>query len=296
MKYFPAVFSAPGDCIAVDSRSYSPGDEKYTNIMKEKEICVIPLIDIQTMVETYGSDNVEFRPWGWNHSLLSTLLSYNVDPRILKTKGEIDHIRRLSHRRTSAKILETILETAESGEIIPPQEVFSVEDALSFLQNEGEAFFKMPWSSSGRGVIYTKPLSLGRITEWLTGAIRRQGSVMAERAYTRTIDFATEWFCRDGEVEFIGLSVFNTSESGRYLGNISAPQGMLWDMVRKATSKWNENVVTKQKLGLSQSIAPFYEGPIGIDMFVTSSGDINPCVEINLRQTMGMVNLKKGNV
>ena len=32
-----------------------------------------------------------------------------------------------------------------------------------------------------------------------------------------------------------------------------------------------------------------YEGPLGIDMLVTSQGIIHPCVEINLRNTMGSI-------
>ena len=36
-------------------------------------------------------------------------------------------------------------------------------------------------------------------------------------------------------------------------------------------------------------MAPFYDGPLGIDMLVTSERNIHPCVEINLRDTMGRV-------
>ena len=42
---------------------------------------------------------------------------------------------------------------------------------------------------------------------------------------------------------------------------------------------------------LSRIVGHDYEGPAGIDMLVTSKGEVNLCVEINFRMTMGMANL-----
>ena len=42
---------------------------------------------------------------------------------------------------------------------------------------------------------------------------------MAEIARNRTGDFASEWWCSNGHAEYIGLSLFDTSAEGRYLGN-----------------------------------------------------------------------------
>ena len=51
---------------------------------------------------------------------------------------------------------------------------------------------------------------------------------------------------------------------------------------------WDEKIIDAQREALMEIIAPFYDGPAGIDMFSTTGNHINPCVEINLRQTMGL--------
>ena len=50
---------------------------------------------------------------------------------------------------------------------------------------------------------------------------------------------------------------------------------------------------------LDSIIAPHYDGPLGIDMmfYKNENGEIalNPCVEVNLRMTMGMVTAAMGS-
>lgn len=54
-------------------------------------------------------------------------------------------------------------------------------------------------------------------------------------------------------------------------------------------------MIESQRLAIDSLIAPHYNGPVGIDMFSTVEGDLNPCVEINLRLTMGLAALWKWN-
>ena len=94
---------------------------------------------------------------------------------------------------------------------------------------------------------------------------------MMERAYIRRLDFATEWQCRDGEASFLGYSVFNVSRRGKYQSNTTGTQDSLLDLIKSATPKWNPAITEKQKSVLEKLIAPFYSGPLGIDMLVTGS-------------------------
>ena len=109
-------------------------------------------------------------------------------------------------------------------EIQVPKEFSDINEALAFRENCGDVYFKAPWSSSGRGLLYTKDLEKRHIEPWLRGIIRSQGSVMGETAYDRILDFATEWECKDGKALFIGVSTFTTSDRGKYKSNIVAPQ------------------------------------------------------------------------
>lgn len=49
------------------------------------------------------------------------------------------------------------------------------------------------------------------------------------------------------------------------------------------------SIISRQRLMLENYVAQYYEGPLGIDMMVTEEGNIHPCVEINIRNTMGRV-------
>lgn len=64
-------------------------------------------------------------------------------------------------------------------------------------------------------------------------------------------------------------------------------------MVSEASGEWSGRIIDAQKTILQSMIAPRYSGPVGIDMLATADGHINPCVEINLRMTMGMVALAR---
>ena len=139
-----------------------------------------------------------------------------------------------------------------------------------------------------------KDLEKRHIEPWLRGIIRSQGSVMGETAYDRILDFATEWECKDGKALFIGVSTFTTSDRGKYKSNIVAPQENIVSFILQQIDihgKGNNlsEIIKRQSLLLENYVAPFYDGPLGIDMLVTSERNIHPCVEINLRDTMGRV-------
>ena len=42
---------------------------------------------------------------------------------------------------------------------------------------------------------------------------------------------------------------------------------------------------------IATRIAPHYDGPLGIDMIITTDHRLHPLIEINLRTTMGMAAL-----
>ena len=50
---------------------------------------------------------------------------------------------------------------------------------------------------------------------------------------------------------------------------------------------------------LDALIAPHYDGPLGVDMMLYRNTDgtiaLNPCVEVNLRMTMGMITAAMGS-
>lgn len=231
----------------------------------------------------------EIKPWGWNRALRQRLLGLGAPESVIPSVEWVDALRSLSHRRTTIAFNKLL------GAEEMPVELQSEEEAVLFMRQNPGCWFKAPWSSSGRGVVCSANMNEEQVRQWCRGICRRQGSVMAETDARRIVDFATEWNIRksDGQVEFLGLSMFTTTNRGKYAGNLKASQmeieQRLTDLCGSEWKRWLE----RQALALENLIAPHYQGPLGIDMTADSQGGVRPCIELNLRRTMGHVALRE---
>lgn len=286
----PALYASPGDKILLMDDPVNRLEEmRFYDITVKKGITV--LSQSQIMDNPAQTEDDIASPWGWNRQIRHWLIeTTGGDLSGIPSEAFISTLRELSHRRTTIAFLREIGPDLDP-EIEIPEEIFNHECGLSSFRTRRKLYFKAPWSSSGRGILLTDDLEERHVEPWLRGIIRRQGSVMMEKAYERRLDFATEWDCRDGSANFLGYSVFNVSRRGKYQSNQTGTQEDLTNLIRKSAPGWNSRIIESQKGAIEKIIAPFYEGPAGIDMLVTEKGAIHPCVEINLRHTMGMVNL-----
>lgn len=97
-----------------------------------------------------------------------------------------------------------------------------------------------------------------------------------------------------GTVRYCGLSVFDT-RSGAYTASILDTEED--KAARLAT--WisaDQLILIKEQLTmvLARELGNSYRGPLGVDMMVVSVDNklmVHPCVELNLRRTMGHVAL-----
>lgn len=248
--------------------------------------------------------DAEISPWGWDSMVRQKLISYGVPESLLPSPEWIDALRALSHRRTSIRFnryLNVFLEEAGLGRHVSPlpEEFTDDQAALDWLNSAGDAFFKAPWSSSGRGVQSTVDLDREiHIRPWLRGIIRRQGSVMGETLFPKAIDFATEWHvsnASDGSpvVKFLGISSFRTSSRGKYHGNDRAVQSFIRMWINHIAPDFNDSFIEAQRKALATMLGEIpedkrYNGFIGIDMMASEEGEIRGGVEINFRRTMGI--------
>lgn len=295
LAFLPSAYAADNDWIMTFDSVPPTSEEgtRYRDTALKRGIMTVNIGSLKEEMDRRPSSSFRITPWGWNNSLRIALEKAGIDEKYLKSQEEITTLRFLSHRRTCIDFQKRFRTLFPNLDIHVAQEIFTPEEAIEFLSSNGKAYFKLPWSSSGRGILYVEGEADGKTLEWIAGGIRRQGSVMAEHAFHRRLDFATEWVCTDGEAFFSGLSVFHTSPDGRYAGNVTAPQNELNEMVSEASGEWSGRIIDAQKTILQSIIAPRYSGPVGIDMLATADGHINPCVEINLRMTMGMVALAR---
>lgn len=276
---------------------YSPEDSLVRIYNKNH----IPVFSIQTssfnkiLAERFVDTNVsaEVIPWGWDPSIVHSLKSGNQLSYILPEKEMMDKIRYLSSRERTVEVLESLsCFDGLCGEAFCCTDIFQV---MSILEKYGHIILKSPWSGSGRGLVRISVETwTDNIKGWVSRIIRTQGSIMAEPIYNKILDFAME-FCSDkeGDVSFVGYSLFDTDSHGNYKHNILMNDTRIEEHITKYIPI---DVLREVKDNLLRKLKDFidgnYTGYFGIDMMIClENGNylLHPCVEINLRMNMGIV-------
>lgn len=235
--------------------------------------------------------NLTIEPWGWNAALKAYLLRLGVAAKAMPQDKEIETIRILSHRNTAAWLLPQL---NPDKTITAARQCHSADEVKQLLYCHGSLVLKAPWSSSGRGVRFVKSqeaLAEPSLSGWLRNTTTSQGSVMAEPYYNKQKDFAME-FVTDGQgnTYYTGLSLFHTGPGGSYTGNIIATEPAKQDILSRYVSPRLLRDTREQLCLLTGKLFEGkYSGPFGVDMMVLAGGLLHPCVELNLRRTMGHV-------
>lgn len=264
LQLLPLLWSEEKDYILLDSN----------RIVSAADIAAGSVNEAASEIETV-------EPWGWDAALIERLRTIGVTLSVLPTREYIDRVRQLSHRRISIEA------NRKMNSPSLPQEFFSVEEALQFSRDNPGCYFKLPWSSGGRGVVATKELNERQIAEWVSGAIRRQGSVIGEKEVDRTLDFSSLWTVGPNNVEFRGFSISLSDGRGKYGGNLAGCQERILSEIHKYAPSFSTSLIDQQRSFIEDDIMSHYAGPLGIDMMCSRDGEVFPCVEINLRRTMG---------
>ena len=178
--------------------------------------------------------------------------------------------------------------------------VRSLDEVSQALASWQRVVCKSLWSCSGRGVFVidgaTTPSDTGRLRRLL----REQGGVEVQKAYDRLLDFALEFSTDGSAVHYLGASAFQTNASGGYAGNIVAPQAHIEQQICAALHTDEASlrrIIQTVGTEARHLLAHRYSGPFGIDMMAVvhpQGPALMPCIELNLRRTMGHVALKCG--
>lgn len=317
LSYLPALWADDGDAVLVDN--VEDASQKWVR----QALRLASLLDLQGIgqrhirflqrchsVSAASVDNLtSVDPWGWDMPLRAQLKRMGIADGMLLSEAQIAAVRQLSHRRTASRLLTLLQNPGTVGE---SYECTSEEQVGELLGQYGRLVIKAPWSSSGRGVRFVdveryKKAEAQNERRWICKVIAKQGSVMAEPCYNKVKDFGME-FTADGKggIRYEGLSLFHT-ENGAYTGSILATE--------KAKRNALSNFVSvdlldsvRQKIIESADLAD-YCGPFGVDMMLVTGGMagrlsdsitsaesrpllLHPCVEINLRRTMGHMALR----
>lgn len=179
-----------------------------------------------------------------------------------------------------------------------PELTYSIDSFEQLLlKAELPAVVKTPYSSSGRGVLWIRNNELTNAEKnWIKGSIKKQGFVSIEKGLDKKLDFALEFYSNGkGAVQYEGISVFITEGNGSYVGNKLASQKVLHNEVESMSGQSIEQISQAVSDVLITVYGKHYEGYLGVDMMLYESNGktaIHPCVEVNMRRTMGVVALQ----
>lgn len=291
--WIPAIWAEEGDAVLVSDDDAELYDRLLRRAIRPRIKTIKWVTEHQ--LASLVIDKVE--PWGWDIPTTSFLRRKGVDTSLLPDAETLNKIRQLSSRHNALNVLSSLrkeLPDVTCGEM---RIATSVDEATLLCTFFGESVIKSPWSSSGRGVRFVSSEMDASILPWVRKTIETQGSVMIERKENKIADFAME-FTSDGKgnIEYEGLSIFSTNGTA-YSGNLLMPEETKVEHLQKWLNKdLIQTVQSSIKEHLSILTSGIYSGPVGVDMMIVShpSGDgfvIHPCVEINVRHTMGMVAL-----
>ena len=296
LAFLPALWAKADDFVLVNHAHYAqiPSNLypyiKCSNFIAPSEISSLPL------------DNVQFEPWGWDKPLRQQLILSlsEKSEKLLPSEDTLDVLRKISSRQWSAQhLLPTIV--MQNDNLVGCAHAFDdVQNVMEVMNNAPlnspyQFVLKAPWSSSGRGMRYVDVHGEG-ITEhlrgWIKNIIRWQGCVILEPFYQKVCDFGMEFYAHsNSDISYMGISLFNTT-NGIYTGNRLASEREKVKLLTKHVRLEYLKTIRQQIQSIMRiQLHGNYVGPFGVDMMALLDGKVHPCVELNLRRTMGHVAL-----
>ncbi len=258
-----------------------------------KTLFNLPL-ELMTRSELPVRLGLTLSPWGWDEALVSSLRQCGIEAAVLPSNEYLNLTRALSHR---SKAIELFNSLPSSTVLCSAAKLLTtLVDCRCFVENYPRVVLKAPISGSGKGLNWCKGQFTTLIETWCKRLLSTQKGVVAEPVFDKMLDFAME-FSLDGEqqrAKFIGYSLFCTSASGAYEGNVLCSDQEIEEKLSQYVSgKLLIDLQQQIAVGLAKLLAG-YKGCVGVDMMICRFDDepifrVHPSVEINLRLNMGVV-------
>ena len=292
LGFLPTFWADDGDTVIVDEVEVATScAAPFRQWLPE--VSYVTLDHVRSLA--IGEQPAEVDVWGWDAAIRWQLFKAGVMRDCdVPDDAMVEAIRHLSHRKASIPVLNALV---EANDFVVGERfcLHTVEEVRIVQQNYQHIVVKAPWSCSGRGVRYFHGNLSEQDAGFVANIIRQQGTIIVEPWYDKVMDFALE-FTADGKggIAYEGLSVFDTS-NGAYTGNLLLPEEDKLHVLSSYISPERLSVLKEQLLLLiGRDTAHVYAGPLGVDMMVVNTPRgylLHPCVEINLRRTMGHVAL-----
>lgn len=279
----PLAFWLSGNCQVLSQSSNSGLSDATLQLMQE--LGIGPKFRNRSVFEPKGDE--EPMAWGWDPQVAKQFERLGIGRH-----NDLEHIRQWSHRGKTIYFLERFAEAGLFASEMAPKEASTAAEIETWTSRQ-QLVLKAPLSGSGRGIWWALNGYDFNVQRWSKRTLETQGSVLCEPIWEKTGDFAMEFECQDGETRFAGYSEFVADNAGVYRCNLLKPDEEIAATLAQKVGEDHLNAIKKLWIELlNGSIAPKYNGIVGIDMLTGridgGKEHLNPCVEINLRMTMGM--------
>ena len=293
--HIPAFWAADGDWILVDDVSHAQRmlDSETRRHADVRFVCDKDLSRLR-------ADEIpsEILPWGWDRLFVGRLLRCNpLFSSLVPDRQALDTVRRMSSREFAATEILPLLVASDNRLVGEARAIRTAEELDLFFGHvakvAGSARFvlKSPWSCSGRGVRFVSGDVTDSLRGWCRNILEEQKSLMIEPYYDKVCDFAMEFMSDKADgTRCLGLNLFDTN-NGAFVGNVVDTET---DKLARLGRFVGEEVIDEVRRSIiditSRLFYAKYAGPFGVDMMIVDIGGeyrVHPCVELNLRRTMG---------
>jgi hypothetical protein len=245
-------------------------------------------------------------PWGWSPAAHKTLSPFSDFLTTEWTKHPMskwtNDIPSLLSRNTTynfIKLLAKINDKSYNLLYIPTSniKIENLRDLQTITNHiQPPILLKTPWSASGRGLFKIRNLNeQPEENAWLKAKLKQQKALYAEQYLKKILDVSFHFFIEEHKITFMGNTFFETDSKNRFTGcYLRMPENPPIDtaLISDACKQSSALLLNGLKL---LNINSSYQGPLGIDAIFFEKTDntikLNPCVEINMRYTMGLLNL-----
>jgi hypothetical protein len=306
LSALPLWFAKPTDFIL----THKMPSHEFINSLKRLNIAPPDFIEKSTFSTNTRLLNTPINqlfPWGWSpaaHQFLSPLKnSCSTEFKKSAAFNWQPKYREFYSRKFARTVLDQLISDYPNTLFISkrylPEIATTKEEFETVLNKWGKIIAKAPWSSSGRGLQpVTKTPVHPKVWEKLMGIVNEQGYAIVEPYLNKVFDLAFQFQLEKGKVTYLGTSYFTTDKKGQYTGNSlnGLPSGIEKDVAEFVQLIPKKIINPLIELIERTELAKNYEGFLGVDtlIFRDKNGElkINPCLEINVKQTMGLLSLQ----
>ncbi|MCD7935326.1 MAG: hypothetical protein LUG98_00540 [Tannerellaceae bacterium] len=298
LAWLPVWYARPGDWVWTGSPFPEPSFSFPAGLIPPGQ--PLTTAGLRKKKDT-GEEPLEGMPWGISPDSVRKMRELKKSSGYPLTVPEWkEEYVALTGRSCAAECLTYLRELYPSA-LLPAIPLFfhETETLRQYINRcPGQYILKSPYSSSGRGLVWVEGTVPEKEWNWIRGVLTRQGSISLEPALDKIRDFGWE-FLSDGEgkVVYKGISPFTTNAKGAFERTfISSQQQVLADIYRLISPDVYDCFLEGVTRFVREKYSYRYKGCIGVDILVyrTATGGIalHPCVEINMRYTMGYLALQ----